>query len=204
MAKKKIKKTKTKKPESSIEPSTPAKDSENPKFTKSLEELAGVDTKEKRGGVRPGGGRPVGSTQQKINTDRVNEAMAVETNESIKEIVKIPFDLWANATGIETLKLTDKQVCALADPIAKLTAYYLPMILNNPVYLMWFTLATAAISITWPRLMIIDKAKKAKKDRVEESLARKPSRKTAGGSSSETTSFPSPNEINQGAEVSND
>ncbi|MBW8035860.1 MAG: hypothetical protein FVQ79_09570, partial [Planctomycetes bacterium] len=177
------------------------KEKEHSDFVRSLDDLTGADIKEKRGGVRPGSGRPVGSTQQKIDTDRVNEAMATEPNEAIREIVKIPFDLWANATGIEELKLTDKQVDTLADPIAKLTAYYLPMILNNPVYLMWFTLATAGISITWPRLMKIDKAKKAKKDRAGESLAGKPNRSNAGGSPPKKTSFPNFTEISKEAVV---
>ncbi len=99
------------------------------------------------GGPRPGAGRPPGST----NKQRVLDKIGDETNPLFVPIVKIPFELWADAVKVPELKLSQVEADQLSLPVTQLVNYYLPIINENPVLAMWFGVASVAAAVMMPR-----------------------------------------------------
>lgn len=77
-------------------------------------------------------------------------------------VIKIPFDLWAETTKREEMRLNSEEAGRVATPIAQLLNYYLPKI--SPVGYIWISFAITSIGVMSVRLQLLAKLRKEKKD----------------------------------------
>jgi len=126
---------------------------DNPDFVQTLENLKKVGP----GGAREGAGRPAGSTKEIIIADK----MGTVANPAIIGLLKIPFELWAQLTKLDSMSLTEKEVELLGLPATQLVNYYMPT-MENPVYLAWASLVGACSYIMLPRFYELKKIRDEK------------------------------------------
>jgi hypothetical protein len=126
---------------------------DNKEFVQQLENLKKVGP----GGAREGAGRPAGSTDKVIAAEKMGTA----ANPAIIGLLKIPFELWAQLTKLDSMSLTDKEVELLGVPATQLVNYYMP-VMDNPVYLAWASLIGAASYIMLPRFYQLKKIRDEK------------------------------------------
>ncbi len=162
---KKIKKTSTIPPPSPDK--KPAADSvkqqpANPEFEAQLRQTAteqqGGIKPDGRGGARPGAGRPSGASDE---LSRINKLPDV-AHKGIAGAIELPFDLWATATKIKELALSDDEADDIALPITQLLAYYWPEAYDHIGWI-WFCLVGSLTRVTGKRLKMIADMKQARK-----------------------------------------
>lgn len=126
---------------------------DNPEFVEKLQDLKKVGP----GGARENAGRPPGSTAEKIAAEK----MGTIANPAIIGLLKLPFELWAQLTKLDSMALTEDEAKLLGLPATQLVNYYLPQT-DNPVYLVWASLVGTASYIMLPRLYELKKIRDKK------------------------------------------
>ena len=172
MAKKTIKKKKTKKTragDKAAKKSTPKAESEKIKvvpyptaekkvqeFENRLDEqLAGIGGLDAIPGKR-GRGRP----RKEQPAETPEQAGVKLADVAIESAVRLPFDLWATANSLPPLKLEDAEAARLAASVKGLLEYYTP---NLPAsVLLWCNFSLISYSVLSLRLEMIAKLKRSK------------------------------------------
>ena len=105
---------------------------QKPEFEKSLQDLAGghqpaeepktEEKVERRGGARPGAGRPKGVTDDFAAVNRLPD----KANKTLVPVLQIPFKTWAKATGVKEMEIDKKDAEELALPVTQLLEFYFP------------------------------------------------------------------------------
>ena len=88
--------------------------------------------------------------------------VAPEQLELFKPVIKIPFDLWAENTKRDEMRLSPEEAGRLATPIAQLLNYYLPRI--SPVGYIWINFGITTIGVMSIRMQLLAKLRKEKKE----------------------------------------
>ena len=171
---KSVKKTAGKKPAAAVPAAVegPQKKVEpiNPEFEKNLEAAnagpvpgeQGGDKVERRGGARPGAGRPAGLSDE---LSRINKLPDVP-NKAISNALQMPFELWSIATKVKELALSDDEADDLALPITQLLAYYWPDAYDHIAWI-YLCLMGCVTKITVPRFKLLaDLRKQRQAERV--------------------------------------
>lgn len=106
-------------------------------FESALDE--NIKPKAEHGGARPGSGRPAKQPEKSPADLTDNELI-----DSIGELLKMPFDIWAARTGLD-LSLSNDEAEMIAKPTKTLLDHYAPDL--SPVGVAWagFTLSFVAI-----------------------------------------------------------
>lgn len=149
-----------------IKEKVPVKQQEKQPVNPEFEQAVAEPVAEKRGGVRPGSGRPPGLTDEKAKVKNLPQY----PSNPIKQGIQSVFDVWASAAKIEELALTDKEADLLALPLTQLQEYYFPGILPE-IAGTWIMLIFAVSRVVKPRAdMINDVRKQRKEARVKSSF----------------------------------
>ena len=117
---------------------------------------------EKRGGVRPGAGRPEGLTAEKAKVKNLPQFPAAPIKQGLQSL----FDLWSAAAKIEELALSEDEADLLSLPITQLQEYYFPGILPE-IAGTWIMLIFATSRIIKPRIKIINKTRMIRRTAAE-------------------------------------
>jgi len=133
----------------------------NPEFEQAAK-IAEPPKKEKRGGVREGGGRPLGLTDEKA---RVKNLPQYPSN-PIKQGSQALFDLWASAAKIEELALSEDEADLLSLPITQLAEYYFPGMIPE-IAGTWVMMIFAFTRVVQPRMKLIDEVRKQRRAAVD-------------------------------------
>lgn len=123
----------------------------------SEESIGTKKVKDGPGGARPGAGRPRGTDR----LARVN-ALPEKANEQMIPVLQTPFSLWATSTGVDELRLPEKDAKKLALPITQLLEYYFPGQIPEIVWC-WLILAGCVTQVMDGRLQLLKKIRDAKK-----------------------------------------
>ena len=152
MAKKKIKKKKSKKPAKPDVVPYPDAGKKVSDFEDKLDEqiAAGMGETES---PRRGRGRPRKEPEAAPADFDVPEKI-------INQAIRVPFDLWSISADFKKLKLRDDEAGLLAAPVKQLLDYYAPKI--PTIAIAWASLALASYSILAGRLKLIQELKKQK------------------------------------------
>lgn len=129
----------------------------NPEFEQAVK--VEEPTVEKRGGVRPGAGRPKGLTDEKAKVRHLPQISSTP----IKQGVQSLFDFWASAAKIEQLALSEDEAEKLSLPITQLQEFYFPGILPE-IAGTWIMLIFAVSRIVKPRIDMVNVVRKQRKE----------------------------------------
>jgi len=113
----------------------------------------------KRGGHRPGAGRPQGLTDAKARAKNLPQY----PNIAIKQGIEWVFELWASATKIEMLALDEDEAMLLSLPVTQIQEYFFPDLIPE-IAGAFVMLIYATTKIAKPRLALIRALHKAKSE----------------------------------------
>lgn len=125
---------------------------DNPALVEEFKSLAQPPTEKGSGGPRSGAGRPAGTTAAEIALKTMGDTARPE----IIGLIKMPFFVWANMTGIKLIELSKDEAELIGLPASQLAAYYFPQA-DNPVVIAWAGLVGALSAIMIPRMAAIKK-----------------------------------------------
>jgi len=101
----------------------PVIDQDNPDFEQLTDTTAApigaaaeAEEQSKRGGWRPGAGRPKGSTAELCAVKSLPE----QPNEAVKASLEALFSLWALKSGVDAVKLTKDEAVSIALPVTQI------------------------------------------------------------------------------------
>ena len=111
------------------------------------------------GGVREGGGRTTGLTDEKARIERIvkNEV----PDPTIKFAFECLFDGWEKAVKVKGLALSKDESKAIAVPVTNLKEYYFPGYDLSPAIRMWIGLAISIKAVVQSRIELIRETRKA-------------------------------------------
>ena len=114
---------------------------------------------EKRGGVRPNAGKPLGMTDEKA---RVKNLPKVPSN-SIKHGAVTLFLFWSKKANIEDLALTDEEADLWSLPATQLQENYFPGLIPE-IMSIWIEFIYASIRIMESRFDLINEVRKQRRE----------------------------------------
>jgi hypothetical protein len=119
---------------------------------------------------KPRRGRGAG---KKTTNNPVAQALPIaQPDPAIAEIIKIPFDIWANSQNLKELKLKNDEALNLSRPVKTLLDHYLPQV--SPVGYVWISFALIMTNTLSTRMMIVSNERtKRKKDNHDNGSAGK-------------------------------
>lgn len=128
---------------------------QKPEFEQTLKDIAGShqpaaegeEKVERRGGPRPGSGRPKGVTEEFAAVNRLPE----KANDTLVPVLQIPFKLWSKSQGVKELELGKDDAKELALPVTQLLEFYFPGRIPEIAWV-WLMFAGTAYRILEPRL----------------------------------------------------
>ena len=127
------------------------------------------EVKPKRGGKRPGAGRPPKNPEPEtamIQPEQMRDA--------VTQLLNIPFDAWAAQANIEALALKKAEAEMLTDPTIVLLDYYAPRL--TPITMAWASLGVVALAIMRPRILLLKQLNK-KQPATQQPATQQPARK---------------------------
>jgi hypothetical protein len=83
-------------------------------------------------------------------------------NIDLRNLIKMPFELWAISQDVKELALTDREAAQIAEPVKHLLDYYLPQI--PAIAYAWIALTVNGFWIMRTRLLLIAEIKERKKE----------------------------------------
>ena len=110
---------------------------------------------ERRGGARPGAGRPKGMTEKKARMAHLPE----QPHEMILLALSGTFELWASKSGVPEVALTKSEAVELALPLTRLGEYYGITKWLPEELMLWVAPVWAAHEILKVKRQIIKEAK---------------------------------------------
>lgn len=131
----------------------------NLRFEAAAKSKPGDEAPKKRGGFRPGSGRPPGLTDAKARAKNLPKY----PNVAIKQGGEWVFELWASAMKIEMLALDDDEAMLLSLPITQIQEYFFPDLIPE-IAGAFVMLIYATTKIAKPRLALIRELHKAKSE----------------------------------------
>jgi hypothetical protein len=84
-----------------------------------------------------------------------------EGDPAIAEILKIPFDVWANSQELPALKLQKDEALNLSKPVKALLDHYMPQV--SPIGYVWVSFALIITNTLTSRMLIISNERKNRK-----------------------------------------
>ena len=131
---------------------------QKPDFEQTLKDIAGShqpaaegeEKVERRGGPRPGSGRPKGVTEAFAAVNR----LPAKANETLIPVLQIPFELWSKSQGVKELALGKDDAKELALPVTQLLEFYFPGRIPEIAWV-WLMFTGTAYRILEPRLEIL-------------------------------------------------
>lgn len=93
------------------------------------------------------------------------ETSPAELDQVIRNLIKMPFELWAVTNELPALALSEKEAAQLAGPVRTLLDHYLPKI--PVIAYAWVSLSVSTFWIFRPRLIVIAEVKKQKSAEAE-------------------------------------
>lgn len=111
---------------------------------------------ERRGGPRPGSGRPKGSTEEFAAVNRLPE----RANATLIPVLQIPFATWAKAIGVKEMALNKDEAKDLALPVTQLLEFYFPGRIPEIAWV-WLMMLGTTYRILEPRLDLLAAKRKA-------------------------------------------
>jgi len=111
---------------------------------------------ERRGGPRPGAGRPKGSTEEFAAVNRLPE----KANATLVPVLQIPFATWAKAIGVKEMVLNKDEAKDLALPVTQLLEFYFPGSIPEIAWV-WLMMLGTTYRILEPRLDLLAAKRKA-------------------------------------------
>ncbi len=117
---------------------------------------------ERRGGARPGAGRPKGMTEKKARMAHLPE----QPHEMILLALSGAFELWASKSGVPEVALTKAEAVELALPLTRLGEYYGVTKWLPEELMLWLAPVWATHSILKVKRQIITEAKGGKDART--------------------------------------
>lgn len=161
------KKIQTKSGRQGSEKETKRIEGKKPEFEKSLQDLAGShqpaeepkteEKVERRGGARPGAGRPKGVTDEFAAVNRLPE----KANLTLIPVLQIPFALWSKWIGVKEMVLTKDDAKELALPVTQLLEFYFPGRIPEIAWV-WLMMFGTTYRILEPRLEHLARLRKEK------------------------------------------
>jgi len=142
---------------------------QKPDFEQTLKDIAGShqpagegeEKVERRGGPRPGAGRPKGVTEDFAAVNRLPE----KANETLVPVLRIPFAIWAKSTGVKELELNKDEAKDLALPVTQLLEFYFPGRIPEIAWV-WLMFAGTTYRILEPRMDLLTEKRKEKSSSV--------------------------------------
>ncbi|HUS71933.1 MAG TPA: hypothetical protein VMY06_02620 [Sedimentisphaerales bacterium] len=133
-------------------------ENQKPEFEQTLKDIAGShqpaaggeEKVERRGGPRPGSGRPKGVTEEFAAVNRLPE----KANLTLIPVLQIPFKLWSKSQGVKELELNKDDAKELALPVTQLLEFYFPGRIPEIAWV-WLMFAGTAYRILEPRLEVL-------------------------------------------------
>lgn len=147
-------------------PATPKNQLEEPKpeFEETIKDIAGPESQqpaaepgekvERRGGARPGAGRPRGTDDLSL-VNRLPE----KANVTLIPVLQIPFKTWATAVGVKELELNKDDAKDLALPVTQLLEFYFPGRIPEIAWV-WLMMLGSTYRILEPRLELLAQKRK--------------------------------------------
>lgn len=111
---------------------------------------------ERRGGPRPGSGRPKGVTEEFAQVNRLPE----KANATLVPVLQIPFATWARAIGVKEMALNKDEAKDLALPVTQLLEFYFPGRIPEIAWV-WLMMLGTTYRILEPRLDLLAAKRKA-------------------------------------------
>lgn len=137
-----------------------------PEFERAMQELhedhshppaAEAEEKvERRGGPRPGSGRPKGVTEEFAQVNRLPE----KANATLVPVLQIPFATWAKAIDVKEMALNKDEAKDLALPVTQLLEFYFPGRIPEIAWV-WLMMLGTTYRILEPRLDLLATKRKA-------------------------------------------
>jgi hypothetical protein len=130
---------------------------------------------ERRGGPRPGAGRPLGMTDEKAAVKNLPK----QPNMAIRQGLYVAGQAWAQSVKIPAVAFDDEETDLIALPLSQLQEYYFPGLIPE-IAAVWVSLAYGLARVVKVRLDLIKEVQAARKEGkpVETIIGNKPTEET--------------------------